>query len=170
MRCETAGTVTTWASFIAVNSSWPILSRFLTEVSTERTASDDHTASDRTDPAPAQHPEVEPGPADCLSILDGISGAVLSYHANHHQPVQRYPGSWDRLAHSRSGHSLAAAPRDLLDRHPYFSRECAPVRLLRWQQRHRRLHVRLGYGLLPACDCHCRDRRLVTSRPPPGKL
>jgi len=43
------------------------LSRFLTEV--ERTASDDPTAPDRTDLAPAQHSEVEPGPADCLSIL-----------------------------------------------------------------------------------------------------
>ena len=25
-------------------------------------------------------------------------------------------------------------------------------------------------GLLRACDCHCRDRRLVTSRPQPEKL
>ena len=62
----------------------PILSRFLTEVSNERTASDDPTAPDRTDPAPAQHSEVEPGPPDCLSILDDIFGAVLSCHANHH--------------------------------------------------------------------------------------
>src|SRR5271155_4077102 len=61
-----------------------ILSRFLTEVSNERPASDDPTASDRTDPAPAEHSNVEPGPPDCLSILADISGAVLSGHANHH--------------------------------------------------------------------------------------
>ena len=30
--------------------------------------------------------------------------------------------------------------------------------------------VRLGHDLLPANDCHCRDRRLVTSRPQPGEL
>jgi len=36
-------------------------------------------------------------------------------------------GGGSRL--SRSGHSLAAAPRDLLDRHPYFPRECGPVRI-----------------------------------------
>jgi hypothetical protein len=47
-----------------------ILSRFVTEDSDERTASDDHTASDRTDPAQAQHSEVEPGRPDCLPILD----------------------------------------------------------------------------------------------------
>src|SRR5438270_3474618 len=97
-----------------------ILSRFLTEVSNERTASDDPTASDRTDPAPAQHSELEPCPADFLSILAGIFGAVLSCHANHRQPVHRFRAF-------RSGHSLAAAPRDLLDRRPYFPRECAPV-------------------------------------------
>jgi hypothetical protein len=28
----------------------------------------------------------------------------------------------------------------------------------------------LGHGLLRANDCHRRDRRLVTSRPPPGEL
>jgi hypothetical protein len=63
---------------IAVDSSWPILSRFLTEVSNERTASSDRTAPDRIDPAAAQHSKVEPCPADFLSILDGIFGAVLS--------------------------------------------------------------------------------------------
>ncbi len=45
--------------------------------------------------------------------------------------------------------------------------ECAPDILLGQQQRQRRLHVRLGHGLLPANDCHCRDRGLVTSRPQP---
>src|SRR5579871_2209028 len=141
------------------DSSWPTLSRFLAEVSTER------TASDRTDPAPAQHSELEPGPPDCLSILDGIFGTVLSFHGNHLRPVLRCRGIW---RHSRSGHSLAAAPRDLLDRRPYFPRECALI--LRHQQRLLRRHVRLGHDLLPVNDCHCRDRRLVTSRPPPGEL
>jgi hypothetical protein len=45
--------------------------RFLTEVLNERTGSDYPAA-------PAEHSEVEPNPQDCLSILDGISGAVLS--------------------------------------------------------------------------------------------
>src|ERR1700733_636295 len=113
-----------------------ILSRFLTEVSNERTASDNPTAPDRTDPAsaPARYSEVEPSPPDCLSILVHIFGAVLSCHANHHHSVLPYRGS--RLA--RSGHSLAAARCDLLDRCPYFPRECAPVRLLGRQQRHQR--------------------------------
>src|SRR5712671_2302523 len=140
--------------------------RFLTEVSNERTASDDPAAPDRTDPVPAQHFEVEPGPPDCLSILDGIFGAVLLCHGNSPRLVLRYRGTWS--CHARWGHSLAVAPRDLLDRRPYFPRECAPV--LRHQQRQLRLHVRLGHDLLPANDCHCRDRRLVTSRPQPGEL
>src|SRR6267378_3973804 len=103
-----------------------ISSRFLTEVSNEHTASDrnDPTASDRTDPAPARHSKVEPRPADFLSILAGIFGAVLSCHANHRQPVHRFRAI-------RCGHSLAAAPHDLLDRRPYFPRECTPVLLLR---------------------------------------
>ncbi len=63
--------------------------------------------------------------------------------------------------------SSAAALRDLLDWRPYFARECAPDRLLGRQQRHQRRYVRLGHGLLPANDCHCRDRGLVTSRPQP---
>src|SRR5882672_12926934 len=107
----------------------------LTEVSNEPTASDrnESTASDRTDPAPDRYSEVEPGPPDCLSIRDCIFGAVLSCHANHHQPVHHYHGSGTQR--SRSGHSLAAAPRDLLDRRPYFPRECAPFLLLRRQQR-----------------------------------
>src|ERR1041384_2607666 len=67
-----------------------ISSRFLTEVSNERTASDDSTASDRTDPVPARHSKVEPCPADFLSILAGIFGAVLSFPANHRQPVHRF--------------------------------------------------------------------------------
>ena len=79
------------------------------------------------------------------------------------------PGSVSRIA-SRSGRSLAAAPRNLLDRRPYFPRKCAPDRLLGRQQQQRRLHFRLGHGLLRACGFHCRDRRLVTSRPPPGEL
>src|SRR6185369_17067641 len=101
--------------------------RFLTEVSNERTASDDPAAPDRTDPvpAPAQHSEVEPIPQDCLSILDGISGAVLLCHANPPRPVQRCRGTWSRLA--RWGHYLATAPRDLLDRRPYFPRGGAAV-------------------------------------------
>src|SRR5579859_86035 len=70
-----------------------ISSRSLTQVSNEGAASDDPTAPDRTDPAPAQHSELEPCPADFLSILAGIFGAVLSCHANHHQPVQRYLGN-----------------------------------------------------------------------------
>src|SRR5207248_4830413 len=94
--------------------------RFLTEVSNERTASDDPPAPDRTDPVPAQHSEVEPGPADCLPILDDIFGAVLSCDGNPPRPLHRYRGTYSRLA--RSGHSLAAAPRDLLDRRPYFPR------------------------------------------------
>src|SRR5437899_4527002 len=166
--CKTAKVVTTWSLFHRSDSEWPIPSRFLTVVSNESTASDDPAAPDRTDPvpAPAQHSEVERGCPDRLSILDGISGAVLLCHGNLHRPVQRYWGTWSRLA--RWGHYLAAAPRDLLDRRPYFPRECAPI--LRHQQRHQRRHVRLGHGLLRANDCHFRDRRLVTSRPQPGEL
>src|SRR5690349_4693921 len=104
--------------------------RFLTEVSNERTASDDPTAPDRTDPAPdrtdpAHHSEVEPGPPDCLSILDGIFGAVLFCVGNSPRPLHRCRGTYNRLA--RWGHPLAAAPRDLLDRRPYFPRECTFV-------------------------------------------
>src|SRR5580765_3297390 len=139
--------------------------RFLTEVSNERTASDDPAAPDRTDsvPAPDQHSEVEPGCPDCLSILDGLSGAVLLCHGNPPRLVLRYRRTRSRPA--RWGYYLAAAPRDLLDRRPYFPCECAAV--LRHQQRHQRRHVRLGRGLLRANDCHCRDRCLVTSRPQP---
>src|SRR5579859_6667539 len=106
--------------------------RFLTEVSNERTASDDPGAPDdpgvpdRTDPAqtPIQHSEVELGCPDCLSILDGIFGAVWSCHASLHHPVHlsRERGN----PTSRPGHSLAASPRGLLDRRPYFPRKCAP--------------------------------------------
>src|SRR5437660_11886485 len=87
--CKTAKVVTTWSLFHRSDSEWPIPSRFLTEVSNERTASDDPAAPDRTDsvPAPAQHSNVDPGCPDRLSILDGISGAVLSRHAKRRQPV-----------------------------------------------------------------------------------
>src|ERR1041385_2047883 len=99
----------------------------------ERTASDDPSAPDRTDPVPvpAQHSEVEPGCPDCLSILDGIFGAVLLCHGNPPRLVLCYRGTWSCLA--RWGHCLAVAPRDLLDRRPYFPCECAPI--LRHQQR-----------------------------------
>src|SRR6185369_1116992 len=100
---------------------------FLTEVSNERTASDDPAAPDRTDPvrAPDQHSELEPGCPDCLSILDGIFGAVLLCHGNPPRLVLRYRGTWSRLA--RWGHYLTAASRYLLDRRPYFPRECTAI-------------------------------------------
>src|ERR1041385_654416 len=108
-----------------------ILSRFLTEVTNERTASDNPTAPGRTDPVPApvQHSEAGPNPPDLLSILDGIFGAGLSSYA------VRLQTHGIRFS-SRSGHCLAAAPHDLLGRRPYFPRECVPVPLLGQRQRH----------------------------------
>src|SRR6478672_9538111 len=152
MCCKTARVVATWSLFHRSDSSWHISSP-LTEVSNERTATDDPAAPDQTDPA--RHSEMEPGPPDRLSILDGRFGAVLSCVGNPPRPLHRFRGTYSRIA--RSGHRLAATPRDLLDRRPYFPREYALV--LRWQQRQWRRHVRLGHGLLPAGDRHCRNCR-----------